>query len=235
MELYSINQDEMLGNSPPRKNADPIDARRDEVQQFIRHSHEVTDIIFTQLDKKLGLEPGTLSALGPLDQKSDTSVRLLLNQPQSNSHPDTITLGGHTDIGTITLLFNVIGGLQILPAGLENKMENWKYVKPELGCIVNIGDTVVEWTGGVLRSSLHRVVAAPGEQASVPRMSVAYLARARNDAAMKRLVSDVIPPLEDGEEGEKRTMKEWAAWRAVQVMRGELKPQTNGGKTRATG
>lgn len=231
IELYSINQDEMLGNSPPRKNADPIEAKREDVQQFIHHSHEVTDIIFAQLEKKLGLKPGTLSALGPLDQKSETSVRLLLSQSQSDTQSNTIALGGHTDIGTITLLFNVVGGLQILPANLQNKIENWRYIKPELGCIVNIGDTMVEWTGGLLRSSLHRVIAAPGEQASVPRMSVAYLARARNNASMRRLESSVIPLLGEGEEDETRTVNEWAAWRAVQVMRGELKPQTRGGTT----
>lgn len=41
MELYSINQDDMLGNRPARKNADTIEAKRAEVRQFIENSHSI--------------------------------------------------------------------------------------------------------------------------------------------------------------------------------------------------
>ncbi|KAJ5291697.1 hypothetical protein N7478_000948 [Penicillium angulare] len=250
MELYSISQDDILGNHAGRKNADPIEARRGEVRQFIENSHSaigispvpekkiktdshfIADIILSSLDKQLGLEPGTLNGLSPLDQPSETSVRLLFSQSQSNSQCDDITLGGHTDIGTITLLFNVVGGLQILPAGLENKLENWLYVKPEPGhALVNIGDTLVEWTGGLLRSSLHRVLTAPGEQALVGRQSVAYLVRPRNSASMQRLKGGSIPPVEEGQEDETRSVNEWASWRTKQIILGQLKPQTRGGKS----
>ncbi|KAJ1714621.1 hypothetical protein NYO67_3270 [Aspergillus flavus] len=235
MELYSINQDDILGNRPPRRNADSIEARRAEVRQFIENSHSVIDIILTCLDHQLGLTPGTLSALSPLEQISETSVRLLLGQSQSSPKYDNITLGGHTDIGSITLLFNVVGGLQILPADRENKLENWLYVKPEPGhALVNIGDTLVEWTGGLLRSSLHRVLTAPGEQALVGRQSVAYLVRPRNSASMQRLKGGIIPPVEEGQDDETRSVNEWAGWRARQIMLGQLRPQTRGGKSVVT-
>jgi isopenicillin N synthase-like dioxygenase len=192
----------------------------------------IADVIFSHLDQQLSLEPGTLSELSPLNEISETSVRLLRSQSQSNPQYDSITLGGHTDIGTITLLFNVVGGLQILPADRENKLENWLYVKPEPGnVLVNIGDTLVEWTGGLLRSSLHRVITAPGEQALETRQSVAYLVRPRNNASMQRLKSGVIPAVEQGEEEETRSVVEWASWRAKQVMLGQLKPQTRGGRS----
>lgn len=195
----------------------------------------ITDIILTCLDHQLGLTPGTLSALSPLEQISETSVRLLLSQSQSSPKYDNITLGGHTDIGSITLLFNVVGGLQILPADRENKLENWLYVKPEPGhALVNIGDTLVEWTGGLLRSSLHRVLTAPGEQALVGRQSVAYLVRPRNSASMQRLKGGIIPPVEEGQDDETRSVNEWAGWRARQIMLGQLKPQTRGGKSVVT-
>ncbi|BAE65987.1 unnamed protein product [Aspergillus oryzae RIB40] len=195
----------------------------------------ITDIILTCLDHQLGLTPGTLSALSPLEQISETSVRLLLGQSQSSPKYDNITLGGHTDIGSITLLFNVVGGLQILPADRENKLENWLYVKPEPGhALVNIGDTLVEWTGGLLRSSLHRVLTAPGEQALVGRQSVAYLMRPRNSASMQRLKGGIIPPVEEGQDDETRSVNEWAGWRARQIMLGQLKPQTRGGKSVVT-
>lgn len=157
---------------------------------------------------------------------------MLRSQSEPSSEGDSINLGGHTDIGSITLLFNVVGGLQILPADRENKRGNWLYVKPEPGhAVVNIGDTLVEWTGGLLRSSLHRVVTAPGEQALVARESVAYLVRPRNSASMQRLNGGIVPPVKEGEVDETRSVNEWAAWRAKRVMLGQLKPQTKGGKS----
>lgn len=45
MELYNISQDDILGNCPSRRNADPIEDKRTEVRQFIEDSHSVIDII----------------------------------------------------------------------------------------------------------------------------------------------------------------------------------------------
>ena len=231
MEMYNISQDDMLGNGPPRQNPEPIETNRQECQEFFKYAHTAVCMVLLQLDKQLGLASGTLTELISPRKLSDTSARLLLSSPQSTSEGGRITLGGHTDIGVITLLFNVAGGLQILPADSENINTNWRYVRPEPGCaVINLGDTLVEWTGGVLRSSLHRVVTAPGEQAGVTRQSVAYLIRPDHDRSMRRLNgSNVIPPLADGEEDETRSVDDWAAWRARQVMNGELKAQTRGG------
>jgi isopenicillin N synthase-like dioxygenase len=231
MHLYSINQDDMLGNRPARRNADPLEAHRKEIQAFIRNAHSALDIVLAALEGQLGLQSGALSALSPLDEQSETSVRLLLSPAQASPEYDRITLGGHTDIGTMTLLFNVIGGLQILPAGSENVMDNWRYIKPEPGfAVVNVGDTLVEWTGGLLQSSLHRVITAPGAQADVPRRSVAYLVRPANIASMRRLRGGVIPPVTEEDAEETRPVNEWAAWRSKQIMLGHLKPQTRGGR-----
>ncbi|KAL3460050.1 oxidoreductase [Aspergillus heterothallicus] len=232
MHLYSINQDDIVGNRPARINAPPLESHRQDIKSFITNAHTALQTVFNSLDIQLGLTPGTLSALCPLTQESETSVRLLSSPAQYAPDYDRITLGGHTDIGAITLLFNVVGGLQILPAGSENVMSNWRYIKPEPGCaIVNIGDTLVEWTGGLLRSSLHRVVTAPGEQVGVPRRSVAYLVRPANSASMRRLRGGLIPAVGEGDEEETRPVNEWAAWRSRQVMLGLLKPQTRGGGT----
>ncbi|PYH77452.1 putative oxidoreductase [Aspergillus uvarum CBS 121591] len=234
MHLYSINQDDILGNRPARVNAPPIEEKRAEIQTFIREASAALRIILATLNHELGLESGTLEKLCPLGQESETSVRLLCSPPQSGTPTEDtakkITLGGHTDIGILTLLFHVVGGLQILPAGQENIYKNWRYVPPVLGCaFVNVGDTLVEWTGELLRSSLHRVVAAPGRQAGIPRRSVAYLVRPAKQASMQRLQGGRIPPLAKGEAEETRPVNEWAAWRSQQIMLGTLKPQTRGG------
>ncbi|PYH99981.1 oxidoreductase [Aspergillus ellipticus CBS 707.79] len=244
MEMYNLGQDDIIGNSDPRQNPDPIEARRSDCQAFFEHAHAAITVICTHLDQQLGLPPSTLARLSPLDQPSETSLRLLTSWPQEetitadgsdkkdNDSAQRITLGGHTDIGTLTLLFHIMGGLQILPADKANVPENWQYIRPEPGCaLVNVGDTLVEWTGGILRSSLHRVVTAPGDQARVARRSIAYLIRPLRTATMHRLRgSTVIPPPGEGDEEDTRSVSDWAAWRARQIMKGELKPQTTGGR-----
>jgi isopenicillin N synthase-like dioxygenase len=232
MEMYTVGQDDILGNIPPRNNPSTIETNRMECKQFFIHVHSIATMILAALDRQLDLQPGTLERLSPLDKPSDTSLRLLLSHPQPTANANHISLGGHTDIGTLTLLFHVAGGLQILPAGRDNVHANWQYIRPEQGCaLVNLGDTLVEWTGGLLRSALHRVVTAPGDQAAVPRQSIAYLLRPERNASMRRLEGGtIIPPLGDGEVEETRSVSEWAAGRAEQIIKGELKPQTRGGK-----
>jgi isopenicillin N synthase-like dioxygenase len=88
---------------------------------------------------------------------------------------------------------------------------------------VNTGDTLVEWTGGLLRSLLYCVITAPGEQVSLLRRSVAYLVQLANSASMRRLKGGRIPPVKEDEE-ETRPVNEWAAWRSKQIMLGHLKP-----------
>jgi isopenicillin N synthase-like dioxygenase len=236
MEMYTIGQDDMLGNTPPQPNPEPIERRRKDCASFFRHAHGVVSLVLNRLDDQLDLPEGTLAARSPLNKPSATSLRLLLSPPQKTSEEDfsRITLPGHTDIGTITLLFHVVGGLQILPFGSSSDFSNWRYVRPEPGCaLVNLGDTIVEWTGGILKSSLHRVIAAPGAQGKVPRISLAYLVRASNEEDMRRLKGGkVIPSLSESESEveDTRLVNDWAAWRARQIMDGVMRPQTNGGR-----
>jgi isopenicillin N synthase-like dioxygenase len=156
---------------------------------------------------------------------------MLLTRPQPIID-HRVAFAGHTDVGLITMLFNIIGGLQVLPAGVENKNENWQYIKPRPGCaLINLADTLMERTGGVLCSALHRVVTPPGEQGNHVRRSLAYLVRCENEGSMKRLEGSGVPPLEEGENDQLMSVKEWAEWRVRQIMNGEVKPQTMGGKS----
>ena len=150
-------------------------------------AYSVIKVILSHLESHLDLPPGTLTSLQPQTKISGTTVRLLRYMPQPVEDRRTSLLG-HTDIGSVTLLFNVLGGLQVLPAGLDNIEENWRYVRPQPGCaIVNLGDAMVQWSAGVLRSNLHRVTYAPGEQAGTPRYSVACLTRPEASVSTKRL------------------------------------------------
>ena len=117
-----------------------------------------------------------------------------------------------------------------MPAAAENTYENWRFIKPQQGCaIVNLGDTIVEWTSGVLRSSLHRVVNPPGQQAAVTRQSLAYLVRPAREKTMQRLKGSKIPVIPEVQLDSDVSVTEWASTRAAQIMRGELRPRTIGG------
>jgi isopenicillin N synthase-like dioxygenase len=226
--MYTIGQDDIVGNTAPRQNPAPIEAQRASCRRFFVNAHKAISTVLLRLDDHLGLQNGTLANLCSIDKQSDTSLRLLHTNPQvSTADEIPITLGGHTDIGTVTLLFHVVGGLQILPAGGDD----WQYVQPQPDCaLINIGDTLVEWSGGILRSCLHRVVRAPGEQAKVLRQSLAYLVRAERNATMRRIRSSVIPIVKDGEDEDVRSVTDWATERSIQIIKGTLTPQTHGGR-----
>lgn len=81
---------------------------------------------------------------------------------------------GHTDLGTVTLLFRQpVAALQIL-----NSHGEWKWVQPRDATItINTCDALTALTGGYVKSSVHRVHAPPDDQAHVDRLGVLYFAR----------------------------------------------------------
>lgn len=98
-----------------------------------------------------------------IDQLSGDQVRMVKAPPRPQLTDIQASLGEHTDFGSVTVLFNRLGGLQIL-------QEEWTYVKPVKGlAIVNMGDAMVKLTNGMLKSAMHRVVQPPGEQAKETR------------------------------------------------------------------
>ena len=114
---------------------------------------------------------------------------------------------------------NRLGGLQVLPPGSSE----WMYVRPLPGhAICNVGDALTLFSGGVLRSNLHRVVPPPGAQAAHARWSLVYFTRPANDVRLRALVDESALVRERvakmGEEERKRydpqaTASEWFARR----------------------
>ena len=127
-----------------------------------------------------------------------------------------------------------MGGLQLLPPNADPTLQSsWYYIKPQPNCcIINFGDAMVEWTGGILRSNMHRVTFAPGEQGKIPRYSLAYLARPDGTASMKRLSGggSLIPELEEGEEDNLMSSKEWEKFRSAAIQAGHDNARSRGGK-----
>ncbi|KAB8274710.1 hypothetical protein BDV30DRAFT_225628 [Aspergillus minisclerotigenes] len=81
----------------------------------------------------------------------------------------------------VTLLFRQpVAALQIL-----NSQGQWKWVRPQDGTItVNTCDALTALTGGLIKSSIHRVHVPPADQAHVDRLGVLYFARPNNHVVL---------------------------------------------------
>ena len=109
-----------------------------------------------------------------------------------------IRAGAHSDYGTITLLFQRPGqpGLEILQ-GVENGQEQWHPVPvnplddTELPILVNVGDLLEYWTGGLLKSAVHRVV-FPEDRIGRDRYSIAYFCHPNDDARIVPVPSKMV-------------------------------------------
>ncbi|KAF4626760.1 hypothetical protein G7Y89_g11396 [Cudoniella acicularis] len=237
-EFYNIPKDDFLSISPtPFAHPQILHNKKSLITSFTHNSHTLCTLLLNHLNTHLHLPPLTLQNLHKLANPSGDQIRLIKAPPQPPSDLRT-SLGKHTDFGSLTLLFNRLGGLQILPPPSlipEGQKAEWTYVKPLPGhCIVNLGDAMSKFTRGVLRSNIHRVVSPPGEQAEYERWSVVYFMRPGDDVALKPLESDAIPKTEgkkmggdiggwiwgegeEEEEEEEMTAKEWILLQALRL------------------
>ncbi len=147
-------------------------------------------------------------------------ARFIKYEASTAEEAKRIAAPAHRDAGSITLLFNRLGGLQILPPGRDTE---WKYVRPLPGhAIVNLGDAMVTFTNGLFRSNPHRVVAPPGQQAGHTKISLVYFMRPENEVIMQRLKgSELIPDLDGESEEQGMTAEEWVAHRFAAIRDGK--------------
>ncbi|GAB1741675.1 hypothetical protein NU219Hw_g7089t1 [Hortaea werneckii] len=218
-EFYNVSKDDILGigeTLPAPGVLKQVDSRK-LLESYMRRSHAIVSLILSLLNGKLGLPAGTLEHLHRLDAVSGDQVRWVRSPPQVMDDKQ-MSLGEHTDFGSITILFNRLGGLQVLPPGSEE----WRYVKPLKGhCIVNLGDAMVKFTAGVLRSNIHRVVSPPHGQEHMTRMSLVYFARPEDDVVLTALEESKMVETKredqrrEGQDDEKITAKDWILRRAL--------------------
>ncbi|KLO05496.1 Clavaminate synthase-like protein [Schizopora paradoxa] len=201
VEFLNISKDDALAFPAVAHRTYPstVNARMfSTVKPFVQKSLEVNETILAVLEDKLRLPEGALRACHPNTQFSYSEARCIRNPPKlrddeaevspsPNDDPNStkkakIALGPHSDFGSLTILHNRLGGLQVLPPGLPASDESsWSYVLPMPGhAICNIGDSLAILSGGILRSNIHRVVSPPGEQAYHARWSLVFFTRPGN-------------------------------------------------------
>lgn len=229
--FFNISKDAILGNTDRWPLPAPVRAQQPLLERYMRNAHKTGLHILSILGTHIGLSPDALPQFHRIDQESGDHVRLTWGPPRKTAEMPEIQTPGHTDFGSITVLFNWLGGLQVWSdpsrggsfenvvdpestAGSngEGEQPRWLWVQPPPPnhAIVNLGDAAVKWTGGVLCSGRHRVVPAPGEQGKFDRYSVVYFVRPEDEAVLKRLEAPGIPKLQPGEDDtEGIKAKEW--------------------------
>ncbi|KAJ3728667.1 Clavaminate synthase-like protein [Lentinula raphanica] len=149
---------------------------------FVKKSVEINNTILGVFNAKLGLPEGTLQKLHSLEEYSGSEARTI--KAPKNLPAGRQALGAHTDFGSLSFLHNRLGGLQVLPPGVDE----WQYVKPMPGhAICNVGDALALLSGGILHSNIHRVFPPPGAQAGFDRWSQVFFTRPGNSVVLRPL------------------------------------------------
>ncbi|KAH7013926.1 hypothetical protein EDB80DRAFT_749500 [Ilyonectria destructans] len=219
-EFFNISKDHLFGNGDVIKYLPRLEESNDLLKSFTKHCHDGGQVILRSLASSQGVPENSYTDKNPFDSLSGDHIRLTKKKPH-DTDSNLIGLPSHTDFGSVTVLFNWLGGLQIQSHDPAHKGE-WNYVKPSPGCaIINLGDAMVKFSNGTLKSAKHRVVPSPGEQGSVDRYSVVYFIRPADHIIMEPIQqlksNDVIQV--GGQVGEERvyTAGEWNLRRIQQL------------------
>ncbi|EGO05397.1 hypothetical protein SERLA73DRAFT_174536 [Serpula lacrymans var. lacrymans S7.3] len=191
VEFINVSQDDAFAFPAQAHRSYPstVVARMPEtIVPFINKSVTVNETLLSVFEARLGLPAGALLAKHKREEYSGSEARCIRNPPRPNDwQEEKAALGAHTDFGSLSFLHNRLGGLQVLVPGTEN----WQYVKPIPGhAICNLGDAMTIFSGGILRSNLHRVVPSPGEQSHFPRWSLVLFTRPGNSVTLRALVDE---------------------------------------------
>ncbi|KAJ6002576.1 hypothetical protein N7451_005123 [Penicillium sp. IBT 35674x] len=180
----------------------------DEIASFHRDVFEnVIRKLFILLAITLELPEDYLVQAHAYERRSDDHLRYMIYNTRTQEEwnkAQGYTQGGHTDFGSLTLLFSQhVAGLQIrTPEG------DWKYVKHVDGGITcNIADTLSFLTNGFLKSTIHRVVTPPRDQLAIPRLGLLYFCRPGDHTVMKTVPSPLLDRLGLLTEEDKDTSK----------------------------
>lgn len=235
-----MSKDDVLGLSDPLPAPDLIKTQYPLVRSYMTNAHSIVHLLLSRINSQLGLADfgSSLPSLHELHSRSGDQVRMIQVDQQPTDAPPSaspVALGAHTDFGSVTLLFNRLGGLQVYaPPGTHDtsgKQDGgWMYVRPLPGhCIVNLGDALVKFSAGILKSATHRIVSPPGEQARFTRTSLVYFARPADEVLLRALKGQGSAAIdkaaaereEKGEVEEEINAKDWILRRALPKRTGE--------------
>lgn len=211
-----LRKDDLVGNCKPLPCPELVKKNWALLQDYARSCRAAIDLMFTLLERNLELPIGTLANLHRISERSGDHIRFNKKAADVFSEQKA-KQGEHTDFGSITILFNWLGGLQIrLP-----NTNDWVYVRPIPGsAVVNLGDALVKFTAGLLRSNVHRVVPPLPPQNGLERFSLVYFSRPEDAVVLRRLKGGLIDDQPPTEEEPALTSGEWILRRSTGDMKG---------------
>lgn len=169
------------------------------ILDFQSSCHELCHRILALFAVALDIDRGWFTSRHDQGCGPSGSVFRLLYYPRIDEDFEDgvdIRAGAHSDFGSITLLFQQMG-----QPGLEIKTPSGGWapvpVNPEpiiegeaLPILVNIGDLLEDWTGGLLKSTVHRVIFPQGGGGD--RYSMAYFCHPLDEAVLEPVPSRLV-------------------------------------------
>lgn len=222
-EFFNVSKNDIIVPDAQMKRKWPniIVENKGLLSTYCKTAHSVGVQILGILASKLGIDPEEIFQRHTIERSSGDHIRMTRGPPRKTAEMPEIQTPSHTDFGTITILMNWLGGLQVfgspnrvlgnLDFAEDNNNNNgeWLWVKPKKNCaIVNLGDAAVKFTNGVLCSGRHRVIPAPGAQGQWPRYSIVYFVRPIDECKLKTLKGTGVPEAGDEDE-EGINAREW--------------------------
>ncbi|KAI0470538.1 2OG-Fe(II) oxygenase superfamily protein [Xylariaceae sp. FL0804] len=174
---------------------DVLKEHKEEIESFSKALHDrVLDPLNHLIALALELPPDTFTGVHKWETHDESHLRYMkysrFSEPEIKQLGDGLWSYGHTDLGTITLLFRQpVAALQIR----DHATGAWKWAKPLDGSLtVNTCDALSFLTGGYVQSTVHRVAVPPQDQQHVDRLGLLYFARPQNDLKLKTVDSPVL-------------------------------------------
>ena len=153
-------------------------------ESFFAAVSDLSMKVLEAFELALGTEPGYFRDR----HRTHSQILRLLHYPplpaEFRAERGQARAGGHTDYGSLTLLFqDDIGGLEVRAVDGQ-----WVSVDPVPGgVVINTGDIMARWTNDVYRSTLHRVRLPDNDGAGRARYSIAFFNDPDNDAEIRVL------------------------------------------------
>ncbi|KAL4899317.1 hypothetical protein BDW74DRAFT_171597 [Aspergillus multicolor] len=221
-EIYNIPK--FVPEHANQKHPDTVRDHWTSIERFSKHIHEhIVKKLLVIFAVALGLKDEEwLVKRHRYEQSSGDHLRYMkyyARSEEENRKLGGVWLKGHSDMGSLTLLFRQpVAALQVL-----TKSGEWKYVRPQMDALtVNIADALQFLTNGYLKSSIHRVVAPPKDQAHIDRLGVLYMVRIEDDSDLVPI--DESPVLQKlgltgnktlGDDGQPLKAGEWVKQRVI--------------------
>ncbi|GAB7357971.1 hypothetical protein MBLNU230_g0138t1 [Neophaeotheca triangularis] len=199
----AFNMGEPLNNTLQQPLPKPLAPHAETLLRFQNSCHELSQKLLKLFATALELPSNWFQLRHDRSQGPSGTVFRLLYYPQVGDAQQGVDIraGAHSDYGSLTLLFQLPGqpGLEIRTPGGE-----WMAVAVDplangeegsarpLPILVNIGDLLEDWTGGLLKSTVHRVVFPAAGEAGVDRYSMAYFCHPLDDAELVPVPSKIV-------------------------------------------